>query len=268
MEKFNSQKHAQLLKNLPFSYFSLSLYLDCLAYLLSKNGREMIVVQDLLYLNEFPALFLPKNKNDWQFMSVTIGTEKDIEKLKKENIEILLQKPICDEFYYDTELFLKANSHTGQRIRQFEKNYKYKILNSYSPEKIEKFYYFWKKQKNHKDITFGEGEELFFFCLKNLKKYNIKQVYVEVDRKLVGLAWGVEHPSGGWVGLHLKVDYNIKGLSRFLHQERAKLFKDKKIFSLGPGTGEKGIEQYKKELGPVEIKQYYYILTGKKAINN
>lgn len=112
---------------------------------------------------------------------------------------------------------------------------------------------------------FDENEELFMFMLDNLKKYNIKQVYVEVDKKLVGLGWGVKHHVGGWVGLHLEVDYKFKGLSRFLHHERAKMFKNIKEFTLGTGAKEKGITNYKKELGPCRTVPYFYILTaGKK----
>ena len=70
-----------------------------------------------------------------------------------------------------------------------------------------------------------------------------------VNDKLVGLAWGMEHQSGNWMGLQLKANYKFKGLSRFLHHERSKLFADKKLFTLGTGAQDEGIIQFKRELG-------------------
>lgn len=55
-----------------------------------------------------------------------------------------------------------------------------------------------------------------------------------------------------------------KGLSRFLHSERAKLFANYAKFTLGTGAGDPGIESYKKELGPSREEEYFYLLTGGK----
>lgn len=103
--------------------------------------------------------------------------------------------------------------------------------------------------------------------MDNLKKYQVKQVYVIVNKKLIGFAWGLKHSSGNWIGLQLKVKYRYKGLSRFLHQERAKLFSRYELFTLGAGAQEPGIIQFKKELGPTEEREYFYVLTGKKKLN-
>ncbi len=65
MEKFDSQKHLQLASHLPFSYYSLPLYLDFSAYLLPRNNERVIVTQDLYYPHEFPAIFLPQNPENW-----------------------------------------------------------------------------------------------------------------------------------------------------------------------------------------------------------
>ena len=88
-------------------------------------------------------------------------------------------------------------------------------------------------------------------------------VRCHIDGKLAGLAWGVKHRYN-WVGLHLKVGYQYKGLSGFLHSERAKLFSSAKEFTLGTGACDSGIENYKKELGPSREEDYFYILTGDK----
>lgn len=265
MEKFDSQKHLSLASQLPFSYYSLPLYLDFCAYLLPRNNEQIIVAQDFYYPHEFPALFLPQNPANWKNFSVTFATAADIEKIKQQHIEIILQKPVETEFFYRTKDLINPDRKITQRIRQFDKLYEYKVLNSYPQDKVRQFYQDWKNQKDRLGEFFAEAEKLFFFCLENLSKYDIKQVYVEIDGQLAGLAWGVAHPAGGWVGLHLKTEYRFKGLSRFLHQQRAQLFADKEYLALSTGERDPGITQFKKELGPAEERDYFYILTGGKT---
>jgi len=264
MKKFKSQENIGILKNLPFSYFSLPIYLDFGAYIINRNDEEIIVMSDICYPHEFPALFLPKNPLNWNNFSIIFATNEDREKIANEEIKIILDKTSATEYFYLTETLINPRGKINQRISQFNKLYQYKITNVYSRDKVKQFYLFWKTQKERLTETFQEAEEFFFFCLDNIEKYNIKQVYVEVDNQLVGFAWGIVHPEGNWVGLHLKVNYQYKGLSRFLHQERAKIFSDKKLFTLGTAANEPGIEVFKNELGPILKKDYFYILTGNK----
>ena len=138
------------------------------------------------------------------------------------------------------------------------------MLDTFSKKEILDFYTFWKSQREHNSITSDESERLFFWMLDRLNP-DIKQLYVVVDKKLIGLAWGMKHPFyDSWVGLHLKVDYSYKGLSRFLHHKRAELFKDYELFTLGTGCQDSGITKFKEELGPFKKIDYYYLLTGDK----
>ncbi len=264
MEKFNSQKHSEYIKDLPFSYFSSIPYLDFMAYSFERNNEHLIVWQDIIYPHDFPSIFLPRNKSNWVNVSVAFVMPEEIEKIKSEKIEIKFTNTVVQEYFYKTDTLLNPKGKLGQRIRQFEKNYEYKIYNSYPLDKVNNFFEFWKRQREHDSLTFEEGEKHFVFLLDKLDQYDIKQVYIEVGGNLVGLAWGVKHQSGNWVGLHLKVNYEYKGLSRFLHQERAKLFKDYKLFTLGTGSHDSGITQFKEELGPSLIIDYQYVLTGDK----
>jgi hypothetical protein len=264
IREFNSKRPEIKLKDLPFSFYSLPIFLDYSGFLLERNGETLLTNQDPYYKQEFPSVFLPKKPINWEDASITFTSEEDLKKIKKRRIEILIKKPIGEEFFYKTESLLKPESKIERRIEQFKKSYKYKTEKTFSKNKIKDFYTQWKKQKKRTNDNFSEAEKFFFFCLDNLKKYKIKQVYVVINNKLVGFAWGVEHQSGNWAGLHLKVNYSYKGLSRFLHQERAKLFARRKFFTLGTGANESGIIQFKRELGPSQEKSYYYILTGKK----
>jgi hypothetical protein len=265
MIKFTTSEHLKRVK-LPFSYFSSTAHLDFSADLLSRNDEEIVVMQDIYYPHEFPALFLPNKKENWENCSATFVTKEDIDKVKKHGIEIIICKEIGTEYFYETKHLTNPVGKFGQRIRQFERLHgsNCKILNKYPKKDVLDFYNEWKKQKNRDGDTFDESEKFFYFCTNNLDKYNIKQVYIELNKKLVGVAYGIKHHVGGWVGLHLKVNYKYKGLSRLLHHERAKMFGDEKIFTLGTGAKEAGITQFKEELGPTMKKEYFYVLTGGK----
>lgn len=260
MEKFTLSKHTAIADKLPFSYFSAYICLDFSAQILVRNGEEIIVEQDMYYKHEFPALFLPQNPLNWERCSITFATDEDKKRIQ-ENHSILIDKVSGEEYFYKTDSLIHPVGSTLRRIEQFKKNI-FHISNLYPKEKILQFYDFWKSQKERLADTFDDSEQFFLFCLENLDTYDVKQVYVQIDGQLVGFAWGVKHQKDGWVGLHLKVNYEVKGLSRFLHQERAKMFSDRELCTLGTGAHEAGISQFKEELGPVSIQKYSYILTG------
>lgn len=249
---------------MPFSYFGSNIYLDFEAYFFERNNEKLLVQQDFLYLNDFPSIFLPRKKENWINSSVMFTTKEDRERVKEEKISILVETPVGTEFFYNTADFTNPKRDLKTRINSFVKNYSFTLNNIYDKDDVLFFYDFWKKQRAHESLTFEESEEFFMFCLDNIKKYNIQQVYVEIGGRLAGLAWGVRLKNN-WVGLHLKVDYQYKGLSRFLHSERAKLFKDCGFFTLGTGAYDSGIESYKKELGPIRTTDYSYILTSPKT---
>lgn len=267
MEKFVSGKYSGFQKGLPFSYFSTPLYLDYAAYFFERNGEQLLVWQDMLYPNEFPCIFAPKKKDNWVRCSIAFATKQDLENIEKEGIEILLNKPMGSEFFYSTKDFVEPKGEFKNRVSKFISSHEYSLVNKHDRKKISEFYNFWKSQRKHDSITFEESEEFFNFCLDNLDKYNIQQVYIEIDNKIVGLAWGIPFTgSKNWIGLHLKVDYQYKGLSRFLHKERAKMFAGFEEFSLGTGANDKGVEKFKDELGPKYKLDYFYLLTGDKKI--
>lgn len=251
-------------RSLPFSYFSLPLYLDFTAYTFKRNDEDLIVAQDFVYPHEFPSIFLPHNPDNWQHCSVVFAREEDINLLRENHIEILVEKPLETEYFYLTEQFIQPTGSFRKKIHAFQNKYDYQIKNVYERSAVETFYQEWKIQKQEHSFTFDESELFYDFCLEHLDTYNIKQIYIEIDGKLAGFAWGIEHPNGGWVGLHLKVNYGYQGLSRFLHHERAKCFDAIPTFTLGTGSFEKGIGDYKEELHPSKKIPYFYVLTGGK----
>lgn len=269
MEKFVYTKHGKFAKKLPFSYLSLPLYLDFKAYVFEKNKEPIIVWQDLLYLNDFPSIFLPRNKKNWERLSVSCATEDDIKKIEGENIKIKIKKLLESEYFYRTVDIAFPKGRTAKKISRCAKKHEIKLFKSYSQEKIKNFYFAWKKQRERGQELFVEveGDELFFFTLNNLKKYKVEQLYVEIDGKLAGLAWAVKHPLGGWTSLQLKTLYKYCDLSHFLRSQMAQKFKNNKIFTTGTACHDDGIRNYKTQLKPFLIKNYYYLFTEEKSAN-
>ncbi len=268
MEKFDSAHHGHLLKELPFSYFTSAIYLDFYAYVFERNRESLVVQQDLLYPHDFPCLFLPKKKENWERCSVTFTTKQDRQRLLDEGIELRVQEKAGSEFYYQTKTLTDPSGQTKRDVELFVKRYTHRIVSECEPIIVRTFYEEWKSQKSSRDnLLFDISEAFFFFCLENLNRYAVRQVYIFADQKLVGLAWGVKHSEGKWVGLHLKSLYAFKGIGRFLHHQRALLFATEPEMTLGTEAHESGIAKFKEELGPSERAEYEYVLTGERKKN-
>jgi hypothetical protein len=262
IKKYDFKKDRRLAEELPFSYFSSPVHLDHFAYVLQLGeDKKVLVWQDLLFPQSFPCIFLPKDSALWKNLAVTLVTGEEREHLLSLGKEFILDKPLDSEYFYKTEDFIFPKNDFGRRVRQFESTYKFKVLSKYSSSDIAAFYEKWKDQRSRDSIGLGSAETFFYFCLKNLDKYNIRQVYIEIDGKLEGLAWGVAHSKDKWIGLELKVSYGVKGISHYLHHKRAELFAGTSEFSLGNGI-DKGIATYKDELGPAYKRPYFYLLIG------
>jgi hypothetical protein len=262
--KFNSDVHKSILKKYEFSFFSEPAYLDCLGYLKFRNNEHILTSRNV-YGRDYHFLFLPQKEVNYQKAFITFCDKKSLEILKKKNIPVRVKVNSENEYFYDTKLIVDlSDKKYRKRVLNFKKQ-NYILRFNYSENKIINFYNKWKKQKRRDGIVFKDQEKFFYFLLKNLKKYKVKQVYVEIKGDLVGFAWGIASlHKKKWIGVKIMSLYGYKNLGRFLHWERAKLFKNYEEFSLGTGCKEEGITQFKQELGPLRIKEYYYIETGSK----
>ncbi len=269
MRRFDYVRDKKLLENIPFLYEMTLPSIIHAGYVLNKNGVDEIVMQDVLYYNDFPYVFLPRNKKIWGNSAMLWIDSEDIKKLERE-VEILIKKPIGHSYNYLTKDFIelhgKKNANMHRHINQFKNNYSFKITHKYDTEKVFDFITKWDKKQKIRTPSYAHSLEYFIFCLKNLEKFDIKSIFVEVDGTLAGLAMGVAFDESRWVGLHLKTDYSYKGLSRFLHHERAKMFSEYEEFTLGSGgCGDDGIINYKDSLHPAKKTEYFYILTEKRT---
>lgn len=264
MVKFDATQHGDLWKTLPFSYCSSRPYVEFFGYTFARNDEQLVVWDDPEYPHEFPSIFTPRDKRNWEHACVYYATPEEIEKIKAEKIEILRQQEMDVEFYYDTQEFVSPKGDLAKRAKAFLKKHPNVVVKtSYPVEAIKAFYGEWKGQRAHTP-GMGDDHDFFLFCLDNFDRYGIKQVYLEDNGKLVGFAFGVAWDEQHWIGLHLKVMYEYRDASRFLNVERAKQFADLPHLTLGGGCGDAGIIAFKKGLKPTFTKTYFRIKTGKR----
>lgn len=265
--KFDSTNpdHISLaLGEMPFSWFSTPVFLDYCGYVIAGQVRPRITVHDRLYPNQFPCLFLPRDKQDWTRCLIVYAQEKDISALISAKVAILLRQPVGEEFFFHTGNFTHPTGSVRRMTRLFGARNAHSVLSQAKPEKIKDFYRTWANQRPHEDsFAFEEDWGFFEFCLNHLDRYNIKQCYVEIGNRLVGLAWGIAAPErNGWVLLQRKVCYDYKGLSRYILHKLACDFADFPVFATGTGCQDSGIIAHKKSLHPCRVVSYSYLITG------
>ncbi len=231
-----------------------------------ENNEELLIYQrDPLYMNDFPFLSLPKNKKHWIRGIFTDASQVDIEMIKNENIEVRNSFVYGPEYYYNTQDFIDlsvSNKTFRKHVNNFKNNYEFKIKNSYPQKKILEFLDKWTSSQKEQNELFDNSNEFEKFCIKMCKVIKGKWLFIEVDKELVGYCLSYQFNKDFWVGIHQKVDYNYKGLSRFLLHKRASLFPNTSYFSLGTGARDEGIKKFKEELRPFKKEDRYYIITG------
>ncbi len=238
------------------------------AYHEKRNNELTICERDVLWNNDFPFLVMPKDKTNWIRAIMTNATQEDLEKIKEENIKIRDFFKFGNEYYYKTEEFVNPEKNKSKNfkkaIKHFESKYNFNIKDSYPKEKILEFLENWKKTQKERNILFDISHEFEIFCIKKCGKINGKWLFVEINDKLAGYCLSYQLNKDFWVGIHQKVDYNYRGLSRFLLYKRASLFPKTKYFSLGEQARDKGIQEFKESLHPFKKVDRYYIVTDEK----
>ena len=126
MEKFDSQKHGKLIGNMPFSYVSTLVYLDFCAYVIRKNEENLVVKEDPVS-HDLNCFFLPEKKANWEFITASMVSAEDIQKIVDSDIEISSKNQTETEYIFLTEDFINPTQKYKNKIKQFEKCYKYKM---------------------------------------------------------------------------------------------------------------------------------------------
>ncbi|MBX4181726.1 DUF2156 domain-containing protein [Candidatus Parcubacteria bacterium] len=268
ISKFSSQNKGDmsLAKKLPLGYSSSLPLLDYGAYKLERNGYENVGIQDEIYPNAIPYLYLPEQKRNWNHSHIIWVTDKQAKTLGK-TVNILEKIPLGEEYFYQTKDFLKLNggkwANFRRQVNYFKNHYKYEIVSkNIGREQINTFLNKWLKSQEVKNGIFASSYDFFLFCLENRARYKIKTIFILVEGELAGIAMGIKYDNKNWIGLHSKILYKYKGLGKFILHERAKLFQNLDSFTLGTGAQDKGITEFKKSIHPSKEIKYYYVITG------
>ncbi len=186
----------------------------------------------------------------------------------------LFEKKIYLQSYtYNTENFL-LNANKSKDVKRFKKKYSYKILSTYDKNKIYELYDDWSQMQASKSKSVAPNTELdFFFASKNIKKYKIRFLFLEVDGRLVGakIAYPFLVRSKKILILRYQFSrYEYYGINQFMTYELIKREREFKEFSDGGEfVSEKyeGRRQYKlSRRRPDKIEDIYRLEITKKIL--
>jgi len=264
----SNRDHLAWAATLPFSHATCVPYLEMYAQVFHRNDEPIFVWQHETYVHRVPSIFLPADKRNWEECAVACATPEAIEAVRAEGIPILKQELVSTEYFYTTKTFTEPEGTLAKKIRKFQRDFPTLLISREGTrDQLSAFYDTWLACQRPEAVPAikqnGDRETMFAF-FDRAEEHGIKSIYAYLDGRLVGFAMGVGHPSGNWVGLQLKTDRAVTGLTRFLEHERAKLFSDCPEVSLSTGCGNAGLDAFKQELGPAYTKEYSYIETGSK----
>jgi hypothetical protein len=243
-------------------YCTNPFYLAFNGYYEKLNEEILLCERDELYRNEFPYINFPTRKENAVRAIATYCTEDDVNQLQKWNIPIKMKKEHGLEYYYKTEDFARlTNASFRKQVARFSNHYNFKILHDYPKTKIISFIRKWAESQKTKNEFFNLGTEYAIFCARKKEKIKGKWLFVEINNELAGYNLSYPFNDQYWVGIHQKVDYEYKGLSRFLLHQRANLFPNIPFFTLGTEAHDEGVKNYKEELHPYRREKRYFIMT-------
>ena len=254
MEKITPENAVEISRELGReAYFTSPFILAASCYFLRKNGQLSVFFYDTVD-KEIRFLYGPQLSTVGEAHGVEFARDEDIRALEVLGVSIKERKSLGPEYIYDCEKLSKSATPDLRGIRQnanyFRKNNTYRILHQYDPEKIKAFIRAWAETKDLSRYT-ELAKALFLLdlamCLRYVDFVDLPQrnIFVEIDGRLVGFAFTHPLTSNMFVGLMQKVDIRYRGLSPFIYQEKAKLHPGVKYFSIGCPADTPGLLQFK-----------------------
>lgn len=274
MRKIIPEEAVKLSKKLNKATFdSNPFYLVCNCFIEERNGEEIVLDKDFTDGNIKP-LFLPKKIENIRNQQISCVLEEDLELLKKLKFQIKKKELYGYEYMYRTKdlIELEGAQYRAFRkaINQFERLYKYKVLTEYPTPKVIDALKSWSEKRSLQDKSEESKKnrklelELDMQWLGLLDKIPNKRIFIEIDNKLVGFAVFLKLNNELWIGLMQKTDYEIKGVSRFLYNLKAKEMKDIEFFSTGTPGDDKELTDFKESMRPVKKVPIYVLEVGDK----
>ena len=138
--------HVGAMRALPFSYFSLPLYLAGHASVFERNGETIIAVPNQEEPNDLQALFVPRMPSNQRDVSIRFATADERDAIAAHS-DILYEQQTVTEFFYRTEDFANPTGDLAKKIRAFVAHNQFAVLDRYPKELIAGFYREWESQR-------------------------------------------------------------------------------------------------------------------------
>jgi len=256
----NRRMAKKLSKKLRFSYFTSRYWLEFLCEHKRKNREHLVYVKALDGDND--VLQYTPSRACNLVGAISLATEEEIKDIESRGIDIIEKKEAMREYFFKTKdiIEMKGNNHKRNRYaaNYFENNYDYRVKYSLDKETIIHFLKDWDRKQKLKTLPYQRGLDFCYYILDQLgNDNNLRAVFVLVEDRLVGFSIGERINSKQWIALHQKVDYNYKGLGRWLFRERARLFEKTEEFAAGGAMANPGIAEFKESLYPYRVEPYY-----------
>ena len=145
-------------------------------------------------------------------------------------------KEIMKCFFYDRVLLLERLKKE-RYLKSFMRDYDCKILYQYDFEKVLELFDIWNsglKQDGRRGKANRE-DFISFFQKENIKKYNIKVLYFEIDSKLIGVRVVFPFtPESDLLVLRYKINiFDHRGIDIFMNYKTTEIFDEYKEFTDG-----------------------------------
>ena len=233
---------------------------------------------NLLFENGFvdeqhPLLVYSDVYEDISNNVVGTGFDEDIDKIVNK-YQLNRKENLGFEFYYSTNDWINLEGQEFRNIRKainkFQKENKFKILMTYPKDKIINFLKEWANDKRKKETT-EFTKELFedelnesISNLDLIDSVDHKNIYIEVNDKLVGFCIFFNYFDNFWIALMQKTKHNYRGLPQLLYHLKAKEMGENQIFTTGAEAQDENLKQFKESLRPCKINKIYTLYIGSK----
>lgn len=252
---------------LRFSHFSSRYWLELFCEHELRNGENLVYIQMLDDPQRWVLQYTPRNLKNLINAEIMWATEDELRFIKSNKIKIIKMEKVMTEYFYKNSDFRACAGSENKRNRKaaniFEKNYDYKIIHICDKNKIIDFLKKWDGQQKEKTAPYTRNLKFCYYLIDYLDRdENLKSTFVFIDNCLVGFFVSEYLYENYGIGLHQKIDYNIRGLGRWLHREQAIYFKEAEYVAFGGAVGDSGIENFKESLNPYKKEPYYYLKLG------
>lgn len=269
MERITPKKAVELSRDLDrFSYFANPFYLAANCWWECRNGEDLVFEKDS-NSGEMVLMILPKKKENMVGQRISVAYETDIKAIESAGLKVAEKKELGIEYVYLTEDFVTMAGGSFKTFRKechnFQKKYPIKVLDDYPKDRIIEFMKDWHAKKDmsgKSDLTKAVFEADFQNCLDYLDMLPDiphKNVFIELDGRLVGFQVMAPMRDDLWIALMQKTDVQLRGLTKLLYHLPAMKMEGIKYFTTGAEAQDPKLAEFKESIHPVKKLAIYDI---------